>query len=81
MPRLEATGIIRAHAALLDPVRLGYGVMAFIEVTLTSASGAEMAAFERRMNRCREVVPCTELAGDVNYLLTVGETRERVRRL
>lgn len=71
MRRLEATGIIRAHAAMLDPARVGYGVMAFIEVTLISASGADMGAFERRMNRCPEVVQCSELAGDVDYLLTV----------
>jgi Lrp/AsnC family leucine-responsive transcriptional regulator len=71
MRRLESTGVIRAHAALLDPARLGYGVMAFVEVTLVSASGAEMAAFERRMSRCPEVVQCSELAGDVDYLLTV----------
>ena len=75
MRRLEATGVIRAHAALLDPTRVGYGVMAFIEVTLVSASGAEMAAFERRMSRCPEVTQCSELAGDVDYLLTVHVTQ------
>jgi Lrp/AsnC family leucine-responsive transcriptional regulator len=71
MRRLESAGVIRAHAALLDPVRAGYGVMAFIEVTLISASGVEMAAFERRMTHCPEVVQCSELAGDIDYLLTV----------
>jgi Lrp/AsnC family transcriptional regulator, leucine-responsive regulatory protein len=71
MRRLESAGVIRAHAALLDPVRVGYGVMAFIEVILISASGVEMAAFERRMTRCAEVVQCSELAGDIDYLLTV----------
>jgi Lrp/AsnC family leucine-responsive transcriptional regulator len=45
--------------------------MAFVEVTLVNASGAEMAAFERRMSRCSEVTQCSELAGDVDYLLTV----------
>ena len=38
MRRLESTGVIRAHAALVDPARLGYGVMAFVEVTLVSAT-------------------------------------------
>lgn len=76
MRRLQSSGVIRAHAALLDPVRLGYAVTAFVEVTLVSASGAEMGAFERRMGRCPEVVQCSELAGDVDYLLTV-----RVRQM
>jgi Lrp/AsnC family transcriptional regulator, leucine-responsive regulatory protein len=71
MRRLESTGVIRAHAALLNSTHIGFAVMAFVEVTLVSASGAEMAAFERRMSRCREVTQCSELAGDVDYLLTV----------
>ena len=71
MRRLEASGVIRAHAAMLDPTRVGFGVMAFVEVVLVAASGGEMAAFERRMTRCAEVVQCSELAGDVDYLLTV----------
>jgi DNA-binding Lrp family transcriptional regulator len=30
-----------------------------------------MSAFERRMERCPEVTQCAEVAGDVDYLLTV----------
>jgi Lrp/AsnC family leucine-responsive transcriptional regulator len=71
MRRLESTGVIRAHAALLSPTHIGFAVMAFVEVTLVNASGAEMAAFERQMSRCPEVTQCSELAGDVDYLLTV----------
>jgi len=71
MRRLESTGVIRAHAALLSPTRIGFAVMAFVELTLVNASGAEMAAFERHMSRCLEVIQCSELAGDVDYLLTV----------
>ena len=71
MRRLEAAGVIRSHSALLDASRVGYGVTAFVEVTLANASGAEMAAFERRMERCSEVAQCAELAGEVDYLLTV----------
>ncbi len=69
--RLESLGVIRAPAALLDAGRIGLGVQAFVEVSLTSASGAEMMAFERRMQRCPEVVQCSELAGEVDYLITV----------
>jgi DNA-binding Lrp family transcriptional regulator len=71
MRRLESQGVIRSHSALLDAARIGYGVTAFVEITLTSASGSEMSAFERRMERCPEVVQCSELAGEVDYILTV----------
>ena len=69
--RLEAQRVIRAHSALLDPARLGFGVLAFVEVTLVEASGSDMLAFERRLERCAEVLQCAELAGDVDYLVTV----------
>jgi Lrp/AsnC family transcriptional regulator, leucine-responsive regulatory protein len=71
MRRLESEGLIRAHSALLDPARLGYGVTAFVEVTLASASGADETAFERRMERRSEVVQCSQLAGEVDYMLIV----------
>jgi Lrp/AsnC family transcriptional regulator, leucine-responsive regulatory protein len=71
MRRLESEGVIRSHSALLDPARVGYGVTAFVEVTLVSASGSEESAFERRMERCSEVLQCSQLAGDVDYMLIV----------
>src|SRR5215472_3490041 len=62
MRRLESAGVIRSHSAMLDARRVGYGVTAFLEITLSSASGSEMASFERRMERCAEVIQCAELA-------------------
>jgi Lrp/AsnC family transcriptional regulator, leucine-responsive regulatory protein len=72
MRRLASLGIIRAHCALLDAARLGFAVTAFVEVTLVNASGAEMAAFDRRIQRCAEVRACAELAGEIDYMLTVA---------
>src|SRR5262245_34316219 len=71
MRRLEHLGDIRAHAAVLDTARVGFGVTAYIEVSLVNASGAEQRAFEHRMQRCAEVIQCAEIAGEVDYLLTV----------
>jgi Lrp/AsnC family leucine-responsive transcriptional regulator len=70
--RLEKSGVIRRHAAILDPLRAGLGVFAYVEVALVNPSGARMASFERRMQRCREVLQCAELAGHVDYLLTIA---------
>lgn len=69
--RLESEGVIRAHSALLNPARLGYGITAFVEVTLVNASGSEESAFERRMERCSEVVQCCQMAGEVDYILVI----------
>ena len=69
--RLEKNGVIDRHAALLDPLRAGFGVMAHVEVALVNPSGSKMSAFERRMQNCPLVLGCCELAGHVDYLLTV----------
>ncbi len=69
--RLEKSGVVERHTALLDPLRAGFGVMAYVEVALVNPSGVKMAAFEWRMQRCPQVLGCAELAGHVDYLLTV----------
>lgn len=71
MRRLQDSGVIAGHVALLDPSRVGFGVSAYVEVSLVSASGAELSAFERRMQRCPEVLQCSEISGEVDYLLSV----------
>ena len=70
--RLEKGRVIVRHAAVLDPLRAGFGVLAYVEVVLANPSGARMAAFERRMQRCADVLACAELAGHIDYLLTVA---------
>lgn len=69
--RLESSGVITGHAARVEPRVAGFGVTAYVEVSLANPSGAQMAAFERRIARCPEVLECSELAGDVDYLLRV----------
>ena len=71
MRRLETSGVIRAHMAVVDPKKLGFGTVAFVEVVLVASSGAELQGFERRMQRCPEVALCAEVAGEVDYLLIV----------
>lgn len=83
--RLEKSGVIQRHAAIVDPLLAGFAVMAYVEVALVNPSGACMAAFERRMQCCAEVLRCAELAGHIDYLLTVvtrdmGEFRDFTRR-
>jgi Lrp/AsnC family transcriptional regulator, leucine-responsive regulatory protein len=70
--RLEKGRVITRHSAILDPLRAGFGVLAYVEVVLADPSGPRMAAFERRMQRCDEVLVCAELAGHIDYLLTVA---------
>lgn len=68
---LRETGIISADVAMVDPFALGYGMMAFLEVSLTNQSDEHMKAFETRMNREAEVMQCYFVSGDYDYFLVV----------
>ena len=68
---LRAAGIITADVAMVDPFALGYGMLAFLEVSLTNQSDAPMHEFEARMNKEAEVLQCYFVSGDYDYFLVV----------
>ncbi|MBC7513807.1 MAG: Lrp/AsnC family transcriptional regulator [Herminiimonas sp.] len=68
---LRAAGIITADVAMVDPFALGYGMLAFLEVSLTNQSDAHMHEFEARMNKETEVSQCYFVSGDYDYFLVV----------
>ena len=68
---LRAAGIISADVALVDPFALGYGMLAFVEVSLTNQSDDHMLEFESRMGKENEVMQCYFVSGDFDYFLVV----------
>ncbi len=68
---LRAAGIISGDVALIDPFALGYGMLAFLEVSLMNQSDEHMQEFEARMNREAEVMQCYFVSGDYDYFLAV----------
>lgn len=67
--RLEADGVIRGYAALVDPEAVGAGLTAFVSVTLERPGNR--AAFLRRVSRLTAIQECHHVAGDYDYLLKV----------
>jgi len=67
--RLEADGVIRGYAALVDPDAVGAGLTAFVSVTLERPGNR--AAFLRRVSRLTAIQECHHVAGDYDYLLKV----------
>jgi Lrp/AsnC family transcriptional regulator, leucine-responsive regulatory protein len=67
--RLEADGVIRGYAALVDPEAVGAGLTAFVAVSLERPGNR--AAFLRRVSRLTEIQECHHVAGDHDYLLKV----------
>jgi Lrp/AsnC family leucine-responsive transcriptional regulator len=69
MRRLIREGYIRGFRADLDPVRLGRGLLVFVEVLLDRTSPDVFDAFARQVKRAGEVLECHLVAGGFDYLL------------
>lgn len=71
MRELRDAGIISADVALVDPFALGYGMLAFLEVSLNNQSDEHMQEFEARMAKAPEVMQCYFVSGEYDYFLAV----------
>lgn len=81
--RLEEAGVIRQYVALLDPVQIGLGLLAYVNVRLekhsegANAAGAKRtsssphADFAASVEDWPEVVACYAMTGEMDYLLRV----------
>lgn len=69
--RLEAEGFIAGYRAVLDPLRLGHGLQAFVRLQLARHDAASIERFVARVGEWNEVVACYALTGDMDYLLHV----------
>lgn len=68
---LRGAGVIEADVAMLNPLSLGLGLMAFVEVSLASQSDEQFKAFEERMAAEPEVLQCYFVTGQYDYFLIV----------
>ncbi|MFV0478555.1 MAG: winged helix-turn-helix transcriptional regulator [Parahaliea sp.] len=67
--RLESAGLIQGYGAHLDAARLGYGTMAFIQVTLDRTTADVFDRFRDAVVLIDEVAECHMVAGGFDYLL------------
>ena len=68
---LEAAGIIRGYHADLSEEALGFGVMVFAQVGLSSQAEADLLAFEELVANWPLVRECHMLAGETDFLLRI----------
>ena len=68
---LEAAGIIRGYHADLNEEALGFGVMVFAQVGLSSQAEADLLAFEELVVNWPLVRECYMLAGEIDFLLRI----------
>jgi Lrp/AsnC family leucine-responsive transcriptional regulator len=68
---LEEAGVIRRYVAILDPRRLGLGLMGFVSVKLEKRGRMPTDQFARAVKDWPEVMACHSLTGEMDYLLRV----------
>ena len=69
--RLESTGVITGHVALVAPEKVDVGLCVFVSIRTSDHSSAWLGAFAERVTLMHEVVEFWRMAGDVDYLLRV----------
>ncbi len=69
--RLEQAGLVRGYAAHLDRERLGFGVVAFVNVSLEKQSEHPAQAFNQAAQDLPEILECHAVSGEADYLLRV----------
>ena len=69
--RLEADGYILDYVTLLNPQKLGAGVISFVQVQLDRTNPGVFNRFKVQVALCPEVMECHMVAGGFDYLLKV----------
>jgi DNA-binding Lrp family transcriptional regulator len=69
--RLEELGLITGYEARLDPARLGFGVTAFIHVTMERGHIRDLPKFKGVLASLPEILECYAVTGDFDYMLKV----------
>lgn len=71
LKRLEAEGVIEGYQARLNRKKLGYGVVAFVQVTLGNHAGEAPLQFETLVAGMPEILTCHNVTGDCDYMLQI----------
>lgn len=71
LKRLESSGFIKAHRAILDREALGYDLLVFVHVTMTLHQHERIEKFRETIRKMPEVLECHHVTGEYDYLLKV----------
>ncbi|MFK7880143.1 Lrp/AsnC family transcriptional regulator [Roseobacter sp.] len=72
--RLEDAGYITRYAAILDGKKLGLHAFAHVQVSLIDHSEASIDVFRRFVDQVDQVLECSSITGDFDYILKVAAT-------
>nr|WP_202031845.1 Lrp/AsnC family transcriptional regulator [Paraburkholderia sacchari] len=69
--RLEELGVVKRYETRLDAQALGFGVVAFIQVTMERGHMRELVKFKELVTQLPQVQECYSVTGDIDYVLKV----------
>lgn len=69
--RLEDSGVIRQYVALVDPEKIGLGLLAYVSVKLEKRGKMPIEDFGACVQGWPEVAACYAMTGEMDYLLRV----------
>ncbi|MEZ5532310.1 MAG: Lrp/AsnC family transcriptional regulator [Steroidobacteraceae bacterium] len=69
--QLEQRGVIAGYTAIVDRVKLGLNVQAFIQVKLDHHTDETVESFERALAAIEQVVSCHATTGEYDFMLQV----------
>jgi len=69
--RLEKAGLVERRVALLDPEKLGLGLVVFARIRLSKNDEASLQRFETQVRGFAEVVECYTVTGSADYFLKI----------
>lgn len=67
--RLEREGFITGYAALLDPQKVGAGLLVFVEISLLRNSPDAFSDFRREAKKLNGILECHLVSGNFDYLI------------
>ncbi len=68
---LEESGIVLKYVTLLDPVKIGFNLIAYCNVTLKEQSKEALQDFEAAVTSIPQIMEVTSLTGTYDYMLKV----------
>ncbi|TNE63886.1 MAG: Lrp/AsnC family transcriptional regulator [Alphaproteobacteria bacterium] len=71
LQKLEEAGVIKQHTVLLEPEKVGLGVLVFAQVKMQVHSRDSLPNFIEKVRNFPEVIECHTLMGDIDFILKI----------
>lgn len=67
--RLEKNGYIKGYTAILNPLKVGAGILVFVEIVLQQNSRRAFREFRQEALKLDELLECHLVSGNFDYLI------------